>query len=74
MPFLITLEISGDYALFSRPEMKVENLKDGFELDEKNPHRATEETTHSTPEILEKLLSSLNRSRELVTEIKGGLK
>jgi len=39
-------------------------------LDVKNPHRAEEEASLGTSEIIEKLIGSLDRSRELMTQLK----
>jgi len=47
-------------------KVKVEDLKKGFDLDLKNPHREEEEASFSTSEIIEKLLTSFDRSRDLI--------
>lgn len=54
-------------------KVKVGDLKQGFDLDVKNPHREKEEASLGTSEIIEKLLGSFNRSRELLAQLKEGL-
>ena len=55
-------------------KVKVKDLKRGFDLDVKNPHRAEEEASLGTSEIIEKLIGSLDRSRELMTQLKEVLR
>ena len=55
-------------------KVKIEDLKKGFDLDVKNPHREEEEASFSTSEIIEKLLTSFDRSRDLIHQLQDGLK
>lgn len=51
-------------------KVAVEDLKDGFDLDVKNPHREEEETELSSSEIIEKLNRSFKTSAALLEKLK----
>ena len=50
-------------------KVKIEDLKRGFDLDLKNPHRAEEEAEKTLPEIVRALEKSFTKSRELLQHI-----
>jgi type I restriction enzyme M protein len=50
-------------------KVKVEDLKHGFDLDVKNPHREEEEAEKTLPEIVKSLEKSFTKSRELLQQI-----
>lgn len=49
--------------------VKVDDLKRGFDLDVKNPHRAEEEKELSAEEAISRLNDSLEKSRSILAEI-----
>jgi type I restriction enzyme M protein len=49
--------------------VKVEDLKGGFDLDVKNPHRDEEEKALSTADVLARLNASVETTRKLLTEL-----
>jgi type I restriction enzyme M protein len=51
-------------------KVKVEDLKRGFDLDIKNPHRAGEEKQLSAVEVISQLNDSLEESRKIFTALK----
>jgi type I restriction-modification system DNA methylase subunit/superfamily II DNA or RNA helicase len=55
-------------------KIKVSDLKKGFDLDVKNPHREEEEADLSALEITDKLFASMERSRGILAQLKEGLK
>jgi type I restriction enzyme M protein len=52
-------------------KVAVEDLKDGFDLDVKNPHEEEEDTELSSSEIIEKLNRSFKTSAALLDKLKG---
>jgi len=54
-------------------KVKVGDLKRGFDLDVKNPHRAEDESEKTLPEIVKALEKSFTKSRELLQQITGQL-
>ncbi len=50
-------------------KVKVEDLKEGFDLDVKNPHREEEEEGLSTSEVLQALMKSQEKVASTITEI-----
>ena len=53
--------------------VKVKDLKKGFDLDFKNPHRAEEEKEKTLPEIIKALDKSFAKSHALLAEIQSQL-
>jgi type I restriction enzyme M protein len=53
--------------------VKVKDLKKGFDLDFKNPHRAEEEKEKTLPEIIKALDQSFAKSHALLAEIQSQL-
>ena len=54
--------------------VKAEDLRAGFDLDVKNPHREESEKQHSSAELLGMLHQSFARSDELLTRLEKALK
>ena len=54
-------------------KVAVEDLKGGFDLDVKNPHREAEATEKTLSEITEDLDKSFARSHTLLRQIKAQL-
>jgi type I restriction enzyme M protein len=54
-------------------KVKVEDLKRGFDLDVRNPHRAEQEATLGINALLREMDKSLERSRQLVSKLQGAL-
>lgn len=54
-------------------KVNVKDLKKGFDLDVKNPHREETEGSLSAPEIIDKLFASMDRSRNLLSQLKEGI-
>ena len=50
-------------------KVKVEELKSGFDLDVKNPHREQVEKELSVTDLLSRLKRSLDQSRALLEEL-----
>ena len=49
--------------------VKVEDLKDGFDLDVKNPNQEFVETEHTSEELIAELKKSFARANSLVEKI-----
>ena len=54
-------------------KVKVGDLKRGFDLDVKNPHRAEEDTASTSAEIINALKNSQTRMAAMLTEIESVL-
>ena len=54
--------------------MAVEDLKEGYDLDVKNPHQPEEEKQYSSAELLDMLHQSFAKSDELLTRLGKALK
>lgn len=54
--------------------VKVEDLKRGFDLDVKNPHREEADANLSAAELLNKIESSFDLSRHHLNQIRGFLR
>ena len=54
-------------------KVKVEDLKKGFDLDVKNPHRDEEEAAKSLSQVISALDKSFSKSHELLKEIQSQL-
>lgn len=52
-------------------KVKTGDLKEGFDLDVKNPHQAEETKELSTREVLTELYASTDRTRALLSELEG---
>jgi type I restriction enzyme M protein len=50
-------------------KVKVEDLKRGFDLDAKNPHREDEEKDLSASEVLSRLNASIQTTHKLLAEL-----
>ena len=53
--------------------VRVEDLKEGFDLDVKNPHRETESAEQTLPEIIKALDESFVKSHTLLAQLKSQL-
>ncbi len=51
----------------------IQTIKDGFNLDIKNPHKEEEEELHTSSELLDMLHKSFSKSEELLNELKKEL-
>ena len=54
-------------------KVKVEDLKRGFDLDVKNPHRAEEEAEMTAAQLITALESSLGKSGKLLGQLKDAI-
>jgi type I restriction enzyme M protein len=54
-------------------KVKVKDLKKGFDLDVRNPHRAEQEATLGINALLREMDKSLERSRQLVSKLQAAL-